>query len=80
MIFEETFFQQVLTDVNGYKMPNINKTGRGSSEAEVNIQKSISIASLPQVSLWMKKRKVVCEEISRQQHQSLNKSENVALR
>ena len=73
------FFQQVLTDVNGYKMPNINKTGRGSSEAEVNIQKSLSIASLPQVSHCMKKGKVLCEEISRQQYQSLKKSENAAL-
>ena len=63
-------------------MPNMKKKGRKSSEAEVNVQKSLSIASLPQLSLCMKNGKVVYENgpSAVNQHQSLKGSENAALR
>ena len=61
----------------------MKKKGRKSSEAEVIIQKSLSIVSLPQLSFCMKNGKVVYENTpsnERQQHQSLKKSEKAALR
>jgi hypothetical protein len=61
------------------------KKGRKSSKAIEQTQKSLSIASLPQLSLCMKTGKAVYEngpsdEILRNHHQSLKKSENTALR
>ena len=63
----------------------MKKKGRKSSEAKEQTQKSLSIASLPQLSLSLKTGKAVYEngpsgEILRNQHQSLNKSEKTALR
>ena len=77
--------QQVLTEANGYKMQTSKKKVRKSSEAEVQTQKSLSMASLPQLSLCRKNGKVVFEngpsdEILRKQNQRLKKSENTALR
>ena len=42
-------------------MPIIKKNGRQSSDAEVNIQKSLSIASFPQLSLCNRNEKLVYE-------------------
>ena len=77
-------FQQVLTEAN-YKMQTSNEKVRKSSEAEVQTQKSLSMASLPQVSLCRTNEKVVfgngpSDEILRKQNQRLKKSENTALR
>jgi hypothetical protein len=78
-------FQQVLTEDDGYKMSTSKTKVRKSSEAEVQTQKSLSMASLPQLSLCRKNGKVVykngpSDEILRKHHQSLNKSENTAFR
>ena len=84
LIFDKHLFQQVLTEANGYKMSNIKKKGRKPRETEVNIQKSLSIASLPQSSLYNRNEPVYehasTDEMLRQLHQSLRRSENAALR
>ena len=60
------------------------KKGKKTSEAEVNIQKSHSMASLPQSSLYNRNETVYenvsTDEMLRQPHQSLKRSENTALR
>ena len=87
MIFDKHLFQQVLTEANGYKMSNIKKKGRKPRETEVNIQKSLSIAYLPQSSLYNRNENAEYEnehepidEMLRQPHQSVQRSENTALR
>ena len=82
-MFVKDLFQQVLTEADGYKIPS--KKGKKTSEAEVNIQKSRSMASLPQLSLYNRNEKPVHENASTkemliQPHQSLKRSENTALR
>ena len=83
LILEKDLFQQVFTEGNGYKIPS--KKGKKTSEARVNIQKSRSMASLPQVSLYNRNEETIHENASTkemliQPHQSLNGSENTALR
>ena len=60
------------------------KKGKKISEAEVNIQKSRSMASLPQSTLYIRNEPVYEnaseDEMLRQPHQSLKRSENTALR
>ena len=60
------------------------KKGKKISEAEVNIQKSHSMASLPQSTLYIRNEPVYKnaseDEMLRQPHQSLKRSENTALR
>ena len=60
------------------------KKGKRTSEAEVNIQKSHSIASLPQSTLYNRNEPVYknasTDEMLRQPHQNLKRSENTALR
>ena len=84
MIFDKHLFQQVLTEANGYKMSNIKKKGRKPRETEVNIQKSLSIAYLPQSSLYNRNETVYendsTDKMLRQPHQSLKRSEYTALR
>ena len=82
IIFEKHLFQERLTEAYVYKMP-LNK-GKKTSEAEVNIQKSHSVASLPQSSLYNRNETVYenvsTDEMLRQPHQSLKRSEYTALR
>ena len=66
-------------------MPNIKKKGRESNDAEENIQKTLSIPSLPQYSLYNRNEEAVYEnnptdKMSRQPHQSIKRSENTASR
>ena len=72
----------MLTDANGYEKSNIKKKGRKSRE---DIQKSLSIASLPQTSLHNRNENAEYNneptgEILRKLHQSVKRSENTALR
>ena len=85
LIFENHLFQQVLTDANGYKIPIKKEKGIKSREAEGNIQKAISSASLPQYSLYNRNEKAVYEndhtdEMLRRPHPSVQRSENTLLR
>ena len=66
-------------------MSNKKKKGRESDVDQVNIQKSLSIASLPQSSLYNRSEKAVCtnyptDEILRWPHQGVQRSDNTASR
>ena len=81
-IFKKHLFQQALTEANCYKMQK--KKGKKTREAEVNIQKSHSMASIQQSSLYNKNEPLYenpsTDEMLRQLHQSLKRSENATLR
>ena len=60
------------------------KKGKKTREAEANIQKSHSVASLSQSALYNRNEPVYenasTDEMLRQSHQRLKRSENTALR
>ena len=78
-------FQQVLTESNG-KQQNFKKEGRTFNKVEgsmQNIQKSLSISTLPQSSLHVGNEKAVKKrdgEILREMNEAIEDEENTILK
>ena len=80
ILIESNLFQQVLTENDG-KIPNFKNKGRTFNKVEAsmqNIQKSLSISTLPQSSLHVGNEKAVKEregEILREMKEAIKDEE-----